>query len=399
MVQGKESFCCPVCDAAQYRVLMDKQVAHPLWWLDDYPELLQLRYVLCEACGYICLRPHLSAQQYDAIYRHSPGLDRETIKETRQSTLRQRKAFIDQHAVDLTTGTVVEVGPAYGDFLNLFPSFKRRLGIEPSTTYLNTVRQESPALEYHPFVLEDFVEHQPAFCQSADLVLACHVLEHAFDPRVFVENLARLAARGAYVYIEVPSIEGMARTKKPRYQNLYYGHVSQFTAPVIRRLGVMCGLTPVEIVHSHSDDYPVIRALFRKTAWPEMAATAFQRHRAQTEQLTAAALTRLSDVLRDGAMSDIVIWGCGQDLLDLVLALPAPERQLFGQKVTLVDRNPGKQGRTFFGKKILPPAHASRADVVLIATHSQILGIDIGRDVAAMFSHVPLINLYELLPE
>ena len=52
----------------------------------------------------------------------------------------------------------------------LFDMFKERVGIEPSETYSNSVKQERPELTYYPYITEEFSQKFPEMNASADLV-------------------------------------------------------------------------------------------------------------------------------------------------------------------------------------------------------------------------------------
>jgi hypothetical protein len=394
---GTNLFVCSVCKSRQSSLLMKREVAHPLWWMDDKPDTMTLRYVICEACGYIQLHPHLSQKEYDEIYRLTPGLDLKTLSEDRKKMLHLRKAFILKHADELKNGTVIEAGPAYGDFLVMFDSFKRRIGIEPSETYHGLVAKERPELEYYSCLLEDFLNTEPGFKECADLVTACHVLEHAFNPSDFIKELSKLVNQSGYLFIEVPSIEGMSEIEAPLYQNLYFGHVSQFSTSVITRIGVQAGLSPIYVEYTATNHYPVIRALFRKNQSVDKIRTLFFKHAENIEKLRVKACSIFTSLLLDDNKKHILVWGCGQDLLDIISSLKEKPLEQYQQKVLLSDRNPGKQQRFFRGVPIeLPEANIDEPiDVVVIPSRSQLICIDIGREASALFPDAKIVYPYK----
>lgn len=392
------NFDCPVCKNTLCSPLIEQTVAHPLWWLDGKPEKMILRYVICEECSHIMLHPHLSPQEYDEIYRLTPGLDSKVLSEDRKKMLMDRKHFILKHANGLGKDILIEAGPAYGDFLMMFDFFKHRIGIEPSLTYREFVERERPELDYYPCLMEHFIQANPEYKEKADLVTACHVLEHSFDPAAFVDDLSKLITKGGYLYIEVPSIEGMALTEAPLYQNLYFGHVSQFSIPVITRLGIQSGLDPVCIEYSISRNYPVVRSLFKKNKGVEEIRAFFLTHSQNIRKMTEKADNILVSFLSDESKNHIMIWGCGQDLMDIILTLKGRDLQLYRQKVLLVDRNPDKQGKFFLGVEIQDPEVFidEQIDMIIIPSRSQLLRIDIGQDALKLFPSAEIIYPYDI---
>lgn len=392
MVDDLNDCSCSVCNGKQTKALLDTQVAHPLWWKDQYADTSQLRYALCENCGYIFLWPRFSVEEYRDIYANTPGLNRNEIKRAREGMLLARKAFIDAHTQVGNETTILEVGTAYGDFINLF-SAKRKIGVEPSNTYIETAQAEGSPVEYFPYVMEQAIENAPELKEVADFAMACHVLEHSLNPMQFVAELVKTVKPGGEVFIEVPSIEGMAETPSPLYQNLYFGHVSQFSVPVINRIGACNGLIPIAIQYAANDNYPVIQVLFKKGESVGDIEARFNTHAKATREALTSGLTLLKDVLSDEGNQKILIWGCGQDLFDVVSMLDSDYTKLFKQKVHLVDRNKEKQQRSFAEVVITDPEEKRNEnyDAILIATRSEIINAAIEKDCKEHFPNTPII--------
>ena len=378
---------CPICKEKEHSILMSREVAHPLWWRDDKPDTTILQYVHCNSCGYIKLHPHFTVDEYEEIYRLTPGLDQTILSDKRRNLLSLRKDFILQFADHLKHDRIIEAGPAHGDFLMMLDMFHERIGIEPSETYSSSVKKDRPELTYYPYIVEEFSSNVSGMASSADLVTACHVLEHSFDPQGFVNELAQLMKKNGYLFIEVPSIEGMAKTEIPLYHNLYFGHVSQFSTSVITRIGVQSGLKPIRVEYTTEHRYPVIRGLFRKEQEAKESAEFFSMHAENIRRATGEAAKILHSALADPLRKKIIVWGCGQDLLDIISDLNDDELRAYHEKVLLADRNPGKQNLVFRNNSIKSPEafDKEQVDTVIIASRSQLLQIDIGQDAESLF--------------
>ena len=391
-----DPFSCPLCEGADARPVFDRTVLHPRWFTPGAPPEVHLRYVACSRCGHVTMHPRLSFEEVADNYRASPTPTRESQDALRVKIYAERVAFVERQLEGRPRSLVVEVGAAYGDFLRALPGFARRVGVEPSETY-RAYHDRTGDLEIHATMLEHLAEEVPDLAGHADLVVASHVLEHAEDPRRFVRDLGALARPGGLVYLEVPSIEAMARCDKPLYQTIHVGHVSQFSVPTLQRLCICEGLTPVAIETTARHDYPVVRGVFERAPEPSELATLFEHHGEAVHEATRAARATLDEVLNSSAAHTLV-WGCGQDLLDVLDTFTEAELAEIARRATLVDASPDKQGRTLRGLEILAPeASASRAvGAVVITSRSELLQADIEHAARELLDGVRVARLYPL---
>lgn len=78
----------------------------------------------------------------------------------------------------------------------------------------------------------------------ADVVIARHILEHAHDPRRFVEAVKELAAPGGYVVFEAPACERVM--EKNDFGGVWEEHVLYFTGETFKRMFSAAGLSLAE---------------------------------------------------------------------------------------------------------------------------------------------------------
>jgi len=393
-----DQFSCNVCDHKQFETLYDKQVAHPLWWCGNGYNAIRLRYVMCHNCGYITLFPRLNFSEYAENYRSVPGLSRQALATKREAMLAERRAFLMQNRDEIGLETIVEIGPAYGDFLLLLPEFNRRIGIEPSATYCDYVTSSQLPLDYRSCMLEEIPQAAPELVATADVVAACHVLEHAENPRAFVRQMANLVNPGGCVFIEVPSVEAMAECRASIFQTLHFGHVSQFSVPALSRLCATESLRPLELHVSSRHDYPVIRALFRKDAAPELIVEMFGQHCAAVAENLAAARAILLETLHTFTEDRILLWGCGQDLFDVLDLLDESELAMLTDNVKLVDINSGKQGKKLYGLTVVSPRdfHSAEVEAIVVSSRSELIQADIVNSAHQLAPAADLRFLYPL---
>lgn len=109
---------------------------------------------------------------------------------------------------------------------------------------------------------------------SADLVVAGHVLEHVADGTAFAVELFRIAKPGGLVWIESPSEFGALHKSSddPEDQHFYNfwddpQHVRPWPPAALYRLAITCQALPLAIQRDQSGDVPVSRMLARKPEW------------------------------------------------------------------------------------------------------------------------------------
>ncbi|MFC1705287.1 methyltransferase domain-containing protein [Planctomycetota bacterium] len=387
--------CC-VCGREAFSLVHEDNVLHPLWWDPSQPLECRLQYEGCDGCGFVRLASGLSLEVLKTYYRVTPTPSQEVFAK-RAGMYDSRVEFIRESVGRRLRGTLIEVGPAYGDFLARFSEFEERIGIEPSREYRKLVRARGLPFVYHDCLLEEVSVRCPQILGCGNLVAACNVLEHAVSPADFIRALAALARAKGWVYLEVPSVEAMAECHDPCYQTLHVGHVSHFAVPVLNRLCVAAGLSPVRTEWSARDSYPVVRALYQKDPSPTEIHRMFMWHAAGRTATADEARGRLLAILEETGAQRLAIWGCGQDLLDVLNRLSEQELVALQSRTVLVDANTRKQQRGLVGLTIRSPDAllGKRPNVVIVASRSQLIVQDIRNTVCDLLGPIPTRLLYE----
>jgi 2-polyprenyl-3-methyl-5-hydroxy-6-metoxy-1,4-benzoquinol methylase len=189
---------CPACGGRDRHVRFEK---------------LTLSYQECEDCRTVYISPRPSPAVLRDYYENSENYAywNSVIFPASESARRERifrprvKRLLDlceRHGV--TTGTLVEVGPGFGTFgeeLRATNAFKRVIVIEPTPELAQTCR--SRGLE----VIEATVE-TAVIDTAVDVVASFEVIEHLFEPAVFVRLCARLLRPGGVLVLTCPNVNG-----------------------------------------------------------------------------------------------------------------------------------------------------------------------------------------------
>lgn len=388
-------FSCDVCYGNMWKPVYRKKILHPLWWLSDDSITIDLNYIICQECGYITLFPRMRPDEYEKYYRLAPTPSQDAFP-MRAAILEERKAFILNHINGSGLDVVVEVGSAYGDFLLLLKDVKKRVGIEPSSTYCEFIESSNIPVEYYQCVIEDVPENAPELISSADLAVASNVLEHAFDPRDFIRNLSGLVRPDGHVYIEVPLVEAMAECNEPVYQTIHFGHISQFSESVLNKLCISESLELVAMECSVKDNYPLVRALYKKLHRADNIEKLFRSHCDALDKQALLAKEILMGQVTSNNLKQTVVWGCGQDLLDVLNLLDDSELELLMTRSKIVDMNKDKQHKKLAGIEILDPAALSFQQIkaVVNSSRSKLIQHDIINNAGKIFPDAEIILLY-----
>lgn len=165
-----------------------------------------LRVVRCRSCLVYYLSPRLTSTRMAELYRDgayfeggslgysSYGRQERSLRKTFRRLvriLRRRK---------LTGGALLEVGCGYGYFLEAArPFYTRRVGTEMSADAAATAR--GTGAEVHVGGLEELPGGE-----RFDLVVALHVIEHVYDPVVFVDRLLAHVKEGGHLLLATPDM-------------------------------------------------------------------------------------------------------------------------------------------------------------------------------------------------
>lgn len=148
-------------------------------------------------------------------------------------SVEEKKRFL---APRMNQGTrFLDVGCGMGGYLIAARELgcARVVGVEPSAAH-SRVASEAFGLD----VKTGFFSAQLFDSESFDLILLSHVIEHIYDPGVFVDDLLRVLAPGGHLVIVTPNASSTLAILTGRYWVMLKppDHVTMLTAEGLRRL-------------------------------------------------------------------------------------------------------------------------------------------------------------------
>jgi len=178
---------CPVCRATEHQREFGK---------DGFT------FVSCELCGTLFVNPRPCFDELNAFYSDARSTTYwvnefflPVVEARREKIFAPRARYVEEILGDLSGGSVADVGAGFGLFLEelgkLWPDADL-VAIEPSREQVSIC--EGKDLRVIPVALEELPPDSGPF----DLVTAFELFEHLFDPRDFLERVARILQPGGY---------------------------------------------------------------------------------------------------------------------------------------------------------------------------------------------------------
>jgi len=188
----------------------------------------------CPQCG--ALQKALSPEAYQALQpSYDPGSYADWIEN--EAMLREvldvdEKVALLERTVGAGTGQAfLEVGCGMGGYLLAARDLGyRTFGVEPSTQHSAAARRVT---DLH--IIDGY--YQPGVLGVMfDVVLLSHVLEHIYEPRLFLESLAQDLAPGGRLVVITPNVGSLAAKCLGRYWSMLkpIDHVSMLTKQALR---------------------------------------------------------------------------------------------------------------------------------------------------------------------
>lgn len=189
---------CPACDEAKCSTYGDK---------------LGFRYVQCERCATVYTNPRPTERLLHDFYSQSKNyaywnqhIFPATEITRRTSIFAPRAARVAQYCREqgITSGTLVEVGSAFGTFCEEIKShgiFKRIVAIEPTPDLAATCRKRGFETIELPIECVKGLE-------EVDVIAAFEVLEHLFSPIDFIRACKRILKPSGLLILTCPNARG-----------------------------------------------------------------------------------------------------------------------------------------------------------------------------------------------
>jgi 2-polyprenyl-3-methyl-5-hydroxy-6-metoxy-1,4-benzoquinol methylase/Zn ribbon nucleic-acid-binding protein len=192
----------------------------------------QLSLVRCRKCSFVFASPVPEEFASGAFYDRAGGeyLSQDKLASDYAGVRFQRELRIFR--AHCSRGSVLDVGCSSGAFLyqlkQRHPNDYQILGTDVSTAPL-----EHAAKMGVPVARGNFLDYN--FTEQFDAVTFWAVMEHLFEPRLFLERAVALLKPGGLCFILVPNLDSLAvRLLGPKYRYIFPEHINYFTARTLK---------------------------------------------------------------------------------------------------------------------------------------------------------------------
>lgn len=160
----------------------------------------------------------------------------------------------------LKTGKVLDIGCAYGFFLQVIPDSWSKFGVEVSNHAAQVAQKINPKA-----VISNTKNIPPSFLKHRfDLVTLWDVIEHLDQPADIIATSHRLLKKGGVLALTTGDVRSLFARLQGEHWHLYNPpqHLSYFSPQTITRLLTASGFTNIKISHPASY-YPLAYLLHK----------------------------------------------------------------------------------------------------------------------------------------
>lgn len=336
---------CPVCG---------ERAAVPLLAFENFQfftddatraKRVTIRNVRCTRCQAVYLDPVYTPRGFAALFAEAGR----SYGATPGRALEQRQ-WLQEHQLLAPGSRLLDIGCYDGAFLAQLPDDIRRVGVDIDAPAVarGRARFADGSVEFVCGDLDAF-----ALGGAVDTMVMFHVLEHLPDPVRTLRHLRTMAHHATRLVIEIPVVEHGFTNDINGF--LSAQHLTHFSRRSLRNVLAQAGwYLEAEMQQPSYNGYRVI-------ATPTDRAPHFIPE-PEDEQLFERYLAHWHRVVRDVSQrivqaplgSEVVVWGGGLHTEFLYHTTPLFDET--ARRFLIVDSDPLKQGRSWRGISIVPPA-------------------------------------------
>jgi len=220
---------------------------------------LKIGFRICSGCGMVLQDPIVDQKLMRLYYKETsnytnPG--RHGLPSTRKiRAVDSQLEIVNRYVKD--AGVAFQVGCSDGYTMYRFRESGWNVeGLDPSPSAAR-IAQQKYDLNLSVGFFEEFHSNS-----KYDLIILTHIIEHIYDPRLFLQKVVSLLKPAGRVLIEIPVLVDPDRWP-PGY--FTFEHVNYFSETSLMNLFMLTNLIPVgpSEIDLAGDIYPVIRCLVK----------------------------------------------------------------------------------------------------------------------------------------
>lgn len=260
---------CPACQGKTSRKVFEKY---------------GLSYEECAQCLTLFVSPRPTPEILHAFYAQSenyefwakkifPASEQARIEKLNKPWLAEIEHIAGSY--NKPHQVLVEVGPGFGSFAKLAREsklFQRVVCIEPNPDMAKSCREKG--LE----VVETSIEQVPDGLVQGDVLVAFEVIEHLFEPEVFLKQCKKLLQPGGLLIVSCPNGRGFdVEILRAHARAVDAEHLNLFNPRALGLLLERCGYTVLQAKTPGRLDAEIVREAMLEGKAPGLKESAFFR--------------------------------------------------------------------------------------------------------------------------
>ena len=340
---------CPLCQSRARRVVA---AYGNVQFFTDNPAVNKRATISdaqCLACGTLYRTPCFTDAGFAVLFAEAGRSYGSTAQRPHEQL-----AWLGARGLLRPGAALLDVGCYDGGFLSHLDTSVVRMGVDIDAPAIERGRARDPQLLLTHGRFETFTVPQ-----APNVITMFHVLEHLTDPIAVLRRLREVAAPHARLVVEVPVLEGGETNDINGFFSIQ--HLTHFSRATLHATLAASGWAVDE--HAAIDGYNGFRVLATPAA-PQVGGRgapadvlSLRKVLVAWNQAQRDVELRLAQLPPDGP---VAIWGAG--LHTEVLYQCTSLFLEAGRRFLLVDGDPLKQGRTWRGVEIHPPAALAGLD-------------------------------------
>jgi SAM-dependent methyltransferase len=351
---------CALCKTRDRDVVQTQSLA-----LLSRDQNCTIDFSVCKACGHVQqwppVSPELMAHHYKTFATYEIFGDAERLRHAAPALHTERFLTLVRD-IGLPPGRAYEVGCASGEMLHQFKNRGWQVrGCDPSPSAVSQARAI-----FDIAVDLGGEENTVSRHKDLDLILACHVLEHLYDPPATLARFHAALAPNGHLVLEVPCAME-PQSLPPGW--FTFEHLHYYQPAILEVLLKNAGFELVETrIDAQTHHYPVIAIAARKNPQPPLDIVPFEptngvllahSYAARDKLLSIAIAKRVARFKQP-----VFVYGAGIHTAQLL-----DRTNLAPRVIAIADRDPKKWGQTQAEKPVISPqelfAHPAKSPVIV----------------------------------
>lgn len=344
---------CPICFTDQVEVLHKQKFTIP----ENVPLPEEYDIVCCSVCCFVYADTPNNQLQYEHYYAFHSKYQHEVPS----SEDERRYTSVTNYLINFLKpqDKILDIGCSNGELLkHLYHRGYRQLsGIDPSPICIKHVNEQG--LNGLELTLSNLKDNFETIGQH-DVIILSHVMEHLVNPSEMMLAMKNLLHKDGLAYIEVPDASKYHAHFFKSFHYFDVEHINHFDQDSLKNLAYQAGFEMMDIGHktisvSQTVEIPAVYILLKNSlvhSKPSLIKSDNLKN-AMTYYIQLSNEKQDHDTIKQLAESQqpIILWGVGSYTQTLLQNSQLKDCNI----VSIVDRDPKKQGLTIIDKSIQAP--------------------------------------------